>query len=442
MTGSRSLGSDHRGTPTSPMRVALTGGAWALGGTTIGRLANVGALLLAARQLGSEQFGGISLSLATVAVVMSVSALGLPVAAQKLVAESRENDCVRAGRLIDTTLVVTTAIGLCTMTAVLLNASAIASDVLGLPELAPAVVVVAVLVVLSPLVELCAALLAALERFRLLGIYRAVHGGVAAVAIVVVLWATPSSVSALWAIAGSEALTCGIGWFLVGSARGTGHRVRGPASAVWPPVRSLLRVSLPAMVASVSLQPALWFGQLLLSRGPRGLEQVGVFAVAMRWHAIALFVPATMGSVLLPMLGRLRASGRDRDARDLFVRYGGLTLVFAAGAGLLTALLARPLMGVQGAEYLVGTSVLVVLAVAMVPTAVNNVLSQRALAENRLALWVWSDIALAVALTVAAVMLVPALGAVGLAWSYLLAYFVTCCVLAPVVRAARREAVA
>ena len=79
------------------LRTALRGGSWALVGTFVGRVANVGALLLAARLLGSEQFGGMSLALSTALVVTSVSALGLPVAAQKLVAEAREIDVVRRG---------------------------------------------------------------------------------------------------------------------------------------------------------------------------------------------------------------------------------------------------------------------------------------------------------------------------------------------------------
>ena len=93
------------------LRTALRA-ALGLVGTFVGRVANVGALLLAARHLGSEQFGGMSLALSTTLVVTSVSALGLPVAAQKLVAEAREIDVVRRDRLIDITLGMTASVGL------------------------------------------------------------------------------------------------------------------------------------------------------------------------------------------------------------------------------------------------------------------------------------------------------------------------------------------
>ena len=94
-------------------------------------------------------------------------------------------------------------------------------------------------------------------------------------------------------------------------------------------------------------------------------------------------------------------------------------------------------MGLQGSEYASASCVLVVLAVATVPAALNNVLSNRAVAEGRLALWVWSDLALSFTLAAGAVALVPLLGGIGLATSYLAAYVATCLVLMPIVLSAR-----
>ena len=258
--------------------------------------------------------------------------------------------------------------------------------------------------------------------------------------LVIVLLSTSGAMAALWALAAAEALACVLGLRLVTSARGPRSTARYGRTELLIEVRSLLRVSLPALIASVSLQPALWLGQVLLSRQPDGLRHVGTFAVAMRWHAIALFVPATMGSVLLPMLGRLRATGRSMDARALFVRYGALTLAFSTATCLGLIAFAAPLMGLQGAEYSLASGVLVVLAVATVPAALNNVLSNRALAEGRLALWVWSDLALSITLAASAVALVPPLDGIGLASAYLAAYVATCLVLLPIALAARSPA--
>ena len=421
------------------LRTALRCSSWALVGTFVGRVANVGALLLAARHLGSEQFGGMSLALSTVLVVTSVSALGLPVAAQKLVAEAREIDVVRRDRLIDITLGMTASVGLLTMIGGALSSAWVADGILDQPDVAPLVAVASILILTTPMVEVLAGLLAALERFGTVGLFRAVHGSLCGV-LVIVLLSTSGAMAVLWVLAAADALACVLGLRLVTSARGPRSTARYGRTELLIEVRSLLRVSLPAMLASVSLQPALWFGQVLLSRQPDGLRHVGTFAVAMRWHAIALFVPATMGSVLLPMLGRLRATGRSMDARALFVQYGALTLAFSTATCLGLIAFAAPLMGLQGAEYALESGVLVVLAVATVPAALNNVLSQRALAEGRIALWVWSDLALSTTLAAGAAVLVPVLDGVGLASAYLAAYVATCLVLLPIALAARSPA--
>jgi O-antigen/teichoic acid export membrane protein len=421
----------------STLRTALRSGGWALAGTSVGRIAHVAALLLAARKLGSEQFGGLSLALSTALVVTSVSALGLPVAVQKLVAEAREVDAFRRDRLIDLALGLTASVGVLTTIAGVLASGWVADRILNHPTVGPLVAVASVFILTTPLVEVLAAVLAALERFDMVGLFRAVHGCSCGAVLVVVLLGTSGARAALWALAGAEALTCVFGLWLVRSARGpraTGPH-RGPDHLA--PVRSVLRISAPALVASVSLQPSLWLGQVLLSRQPGGLEHVGAFAVAMRWHSVALFVPATMGSVLLPMLGRLRATGRDVDARGLFVRYGMLTAAFSTATSLGLIAFAGPIMGLQGAEYSRAARVLVVLAVATVPAALNNVLGSRALAEGRVAIWVWSDVALATTLAAGAVALVPVWNDTGLAAAYLIAYVVSCLVQLPIALAAR-----
>ncbi|MET0897017.1 MAG: oligosaccharide flippase family protein [Mycobacterium sp.] len=434
---------------TRPLRdttvlTALRGGSWALIGTFVGRVANVGALLLAARQLGSTEFGGMSLALSTMLVVSSVSALGLPIAAQKLVAEAREVDVLRRDRLIDLTLGLTVTVGLVTMIGGALSSAWVANGILHQREIAPLLAVASILILTTPMTEVIAGLLAALENFQTLGLFRAVHGALCGVVLIVVLFSTSGAMAALGGLAAAEALACVLGLWLIRSVRGPRSHGRCAAGEVRTELlaeaKSLLRVSMPALIGSVSLQPALWLGQVLLSRQPDGLAHVGTFAVAMRWHSIAVFAPVTMGSVLLPMLGRLRATGRTVDAQALFVRYGALMLALSTATCLGLIAFAAPLMGLQGPEYSRAWDVLVVLAVAIVPVALNNVLSDRALAEGRLALWVCSDLAFAAVLAAGAVALVPSLGGIGLAWAYLAGYVATCLVLLRIARSSWSDA--
>jgi O-antigen/teichoic acid export membrane protein len=285
------------------------------------------------------------------------------------------------------------------------------------------------LIVLVPLSDLLTSIFNGLERFPHLGAFVAVRGALTAIALCgAALGIAVSGV--LLGVVCAEAISFLVGYSLLARLRGPLQPALGEMRRC---VRPLLRVSVPAMVAGTSLLPALWLGQVILSRQPDGLQKVGVFAVAYRWHLVAAFVPATLGSVLLPMLGRLQASDRAMDARQLFIRYGWFTLSLAAPAGFLLVVLAGPIMALQGPQYAVGAATLAILGLAVVPTTLNNVLSQMAVAQSRLALWVVSDVALAGVLVLGAWILVPALGGgVGLAWAYVAAYIATCLVLSPV----------
>ena len=422
----------HRG-HDGPLRQAVAGGGWTLAGTLFGRVAYAGALLLAAASLGTAAFGAFSLAQSTALVVTSLSALGLPVAATKLVSEARAGRTLRPEQFIGATLLLTASLGIAAMVCFAALSSLVADVLLQQPAVAEFLVIAAPLILLAPLAEVQGSLLAALERFRSVAALKAVRGAVAAFLVVLVCVTAPTIGTLLGALVVAEAVSCVVGWRLVTVARrATGYDKRSSLGEIGVAFRPLLHVAGPALLASVSLLPARWVGQVILSRQPDGLTQVGIFAVAYRWHVLALFIPSTMGSVLLPILGRLKSNALHADARDLFIRYGGFTLALAIPAALILVLFAGPIMGLQGPEYAVGASVLAVLGVAVVPSAVNNVASQMALADGRLALWVWSDIALAVILVVAALIAVPALGALGLAWAYLAAYIATCLVLLPV----------
>ena len=417
-------------------RSALRAGGWTLGGNTAGRLATALSMLFAAAVLGSRSYGEFSLVQTTALTVASVSALGLPLATTKLVAEARAHNRGRTNTLIGTALLMTAATGVAVLTGFCLLSPVIARTVFDEQVAVIVLVAAAPLLLLSPLNEVLAGILTGLEEFPRLGAFQALRGVLMGTALSGGAALGISIGGLLLAIGLAELVSCTVGCSLL-------LRVRGPLRLVlaesWRCIRPLLRVSMPAMLAGVSLLPALWLGQVMLSRQPDGLQKVGVFAVAYRWHLVAVFVPAVLGSVLLPMLGRLRATQRAPDAYHLFLRYGWFTLGLAAPAGLALMVFATPIMALQGPQYAAGAGILVVLGLAVVPAALNNVLSQMAVAESRLARWVVSDIALAGTLIAVALLLVPALDGVGLAWAYVAAFVATCVVLIPVLTPSRHR---
>ena len=382
--------------------------------------------MYAASRLGSVNYGAFILASTTVLTVSSISSLGLPLAATKLIAEARGARTGREVPLIRGTLMMTAALGVIATLGMIVMSPFVSDEILGQTELTGSLRAGAVLLLVSPLADVLTSVMAGLELFSRLAAYRIIRAALSAAALCIA--ASGSTVpTLLLMVAGAEAASCFIGVALVGRpTRSTSpHEVRRC-------FRPLLRIGVPALLAGAALQVALWLGQLMLSRQPDGLSEVGVFAVAYRWHLLAVFLPAVLGSVLLPILGRMRGQGNEEQARRLSMRFLGWTAVAAVPLAFGTFALASTIMSAQGPEYAGGATVLAVLALAVIPNAVNNVLSQMALAENRLALWLASDVVLAAGLVAAARALIPSFGATGLSWACLVAYLLTCLVLLPV----------
>jgi putative peptidoglycan lipid II flippase len=204
-----------------------------------------------------------------------------------------------------------------------------------------------------------------------------------------------------------------------------------PSTTTW---RSLWKPAAPALAAFLVVSVALLVGQLVLSRESHGYAEVGVFNLAYRWHIAVLFVPAVIAPALLPVLTRLLAAGDDGAARRLFRLYVVGTLILTVVPALILMLAAHPILSLSGNYYADRSAPLVVLAVASIPSALNNVLSAGSLGIGAFRSWLISDVALAVVLVGAAAIFVPIYAATGLALAYLLAYIATDSVLLHPVR--------
>jgi O-antigen/teichoic acid export membrane protein len=415
------------------LRAVVAGGSWTFLGTFVGRAGVAATMLVAAARLGHAGFGALTISMSSALTAASIAQLGLPMAVTKLVAESRGTCPPSARDLIHAAVGLTLAGGVVGTLAFLLLSPVIARSVGQRSDLESMLVLSALLIFVTPVAEIMSSILMAREQFREGAVYRVVRGGLNSVVVLVLLLLIPQPSTVVYATVAAEGAACLFGWRMLRTGDHGCQTKEAPRRGhVAESVRVLLRVSLPSLLASAFLVIMLWLGQLLLARQPSGLAQVGIFSVAYRWHTLALFIPVTVGSALLPVLGRLRASQRQSEARELFVQYAALTLVLSLAAGLITMVLSGRAMRLQGPGYGTGGPVLAILTLAVVPAALNNVLSQMAVAEDRIALWVVSNLALAGILIGTAYVLVPQYAAVGLAWAYAFGYPATCLVLLPV----------
>ena len=296
----------------------------------------------------------MSLALSTALVVTSVSALGLPVAAQKLVAEAREIDVVRRDRLIDITLGMTASVGLLAMIGGALSSAWVADGILDQPDVAPLVAVASILILTTPMVEVLAGLLAALERFGTVGLFRAVHGSLCGVLLVIVLLSTSGAMAALWALAAAEALACVLGLRLVTSARGP--RVNRPLWAHRAPHRG--QVAAAGLVAGVDRERLAATGAVArASAAEQATRRSSARRHLRRGHAVARHRPFCAGDDGFGPAADARPVAGDGPQHG---RSGAVRPVWRADAGVLDGdvprshRVRRPAHGPAGGGVLTG----------------------------------------------------------------------------------------
>lgn len=406
---------------TGSLRTRFTRGVfWSLMGAVISRGLTLLASIACARFLGKAGFGELGIIQSTVGTFGIFAGLGLGLTATKFVAECRDQDPNKAGRIL--ALAALTAAGSGALMSGLLIALApyIASHILAAPQLSQPLAVGAGLVFFGALNGAQTGALSGFEAFRSIAKVN-VSSGLLSFPLIVLgvwKWGVPGAV---WGMVAAMATN----WVL------NNYELRKLCSSTgarydfvhcrkeWP---VLYEFSLPAFLASIVVGPALWISNALLLHQPDGYSQLGLYTAADRWRLLILFVPTSVFGMLVPVLSNLYGSGDLLGFKRVF-RTNLLWLCGLAFSGALIVIVAaKPIMMSYGKSFHSGWPILIILALSAVPEALNTLLGHPLIVAN--AMW-WRfgfDMLLAAILVGLAILLIPRWGALGLAAAYGLAF--------------------
>lgn len=402
---------------TDSIRARMAHGvAW----TTMGTASNQGSTLivnvLLAHLLPQHAFGQYAVLQTTSAVVTALAQVATGYTATKYLAEYRERDPPRAGRILELCWTLAMVMGVAAMSALFIGAEHLA-DALAAPGLESSVRLVAAIVLFNVLNGFLIGALAGLESYRAAGKAGIMSGG-----LYVGLCAIGAAVSGLnGALAGSAwsaAIQCAILWrILRKSARD--HGVIARRWSVWHEREILLRFSIPAALTGLVSLPAIWMASAFLARVPGGFNQLAFFSAANSFRTVVLFLPNIVNTVGMSLLNNRLGAGAENQFRRLFwynlAGIGTMVLIGAAGV----AVTGRWLLAVFGVEFSAAYPVLLILMIAALAEALSIGVYQAIQTRGRL--WIsLFGVALpsSAALAGLAAWLAPSAGAIGLAWAY------------------------
>lgn len=424
--------------PAGPLllRRLLEGSLWAGVSTVFGQGSTLVANVAAARLLSREAFGAYAGALGMVQLGSTVLLLGLSYTAAKYVAELRETERERAGRVLGTCLTLVWAIGLAGGVGLVLGGSSIAARVFGRPEMARLLRLAAPALALGPGNLCITSILAGLSSFRSIG-RLGIWSGVSYLVLVLAGLLVGGEAGGVVGMAAAAAVQAGLGMgFLMLESK----RQRVPLRLGLADVdRSIwVRFGLPGALSSLTAAPAIWSIQAAIIRQPNGLTELGGYLAASNLMVAVLLLPNIVNSVGAAMLNERRGAGdaggfqrlfRDNVRVTVLSVLGGLAVVGFGGPLLLT---------IFGRGFRGSYPVLLILLAATLPEGLTISLNQ--LLQARAKLW-YALLAINLPrdtlMPVLAWVLAPAYGAVGGALAYLIGRLVAFVAMLVLVRTLR-----
>lgn len=323
--------------------------------------------LMTANLLGRTAFGQFTTVQTTFTTVGTLGQFATGYTATRYVAEHRERDPVRAGRIVDFCARVSGITGLLAVAVLGLGASVIASAAFDAPSLASPLRIAALGVPFLVMNGFRMGALAGLEGYSLLARVGVIGGAFYLIA---------GAVGAM--LGGVNGAVAGISvgalaqWWLLGRFLRAELRRQGIPSRRgqwWLEKRTLLRFSIPASLSGFVTLPALWMASAFLVRQPGGFDQLALFGAANSFRLAVLFLPNTMNNVGMSVLNNQRRASAEAYRRVFWWNLGLTSGCAALGAAIVVSL-GPWLLKAFGARFDEGYAALRILMVTAVTEAI------------------------------------------------------------------------
>lgn len=407
---------------SSLSRRLFEGISWTLIGNVVGKFLQLLAFIFVARLVGKEEYGQISIIRSTLNMFLIFSSAGMGVTATRYIAMYRTSNPHRAYEIYRFTQKTVIWIGLIISVLVFLLSSYIAENQLNDLRLSDALKIGAVILFLMTLTSIQFGTLNGFEQFKKVGINSALNGVIQLISVVLGAY--------LWGING---VIIGLGitslilviqlWFSlkkdisqIRTAEKNKDEEKFDSSSIF------LKFSLPAVLQGLVVIPVLWWAKTYLIDNA-GYGEMATFDVAEQWYYVVLFVPNSLGTILLPLLTNTNYNGSKEQYNKLLkvnmLINVGVTFIIAVSVALFSPLIYK-FYGKEFTEY----QPLLILMITVVICAANNILGQIIISKGKMWIGFGVNALWALWLITFSVIFVGKynMGALGLAYALLVSY--------------------
>jgi len=417
--------------PKGSLRARFASGAfWSLAGAVIARGLNFIAFIIAARLLRETGFGELGMIQSTVGMFGAFAGFGLGLTATRYLAEFREKDPAKAGRILALSSLVAFFSGSIISLILIFFASPLATKTIAAPHLDKLLRIGAGLLFFGALNGAQTGALAGFEAFKTLARVNVLAGILSFPVMILGVW--------FWGLEGAVwglTVSMGVNWLLnylalkMECSKASVPYVFAGCWVEWP---VLWKFSLPAFLSNVMVGPVIWAANSILVNQPDGYLELGLLSAANQVRYLILFVPMVAFRALLPILSsELNKDERFEVSSKIHILnvYSTWYLATAAAACLLYFI--EPILSLYGKGFLSGNLALVLILCSIPILSYKHGIAR--LVQAKSLMWygfasnlLWSGLLLSGTVWLAKY------GAAGLGGAYLLAYFFNSIIVVPI----------
>ncbi len=416
------LGKPFRRIQSSPLGSRLARGMfWSMAGAVISRGLMLAATILVARMLGKTVYGELGMIQSTVGMFGVFAGFGLGLTATKHVAQFRQSDPDRAGRIIALSGLFALLTGSIMALGLFIFAPWLAEHTINAPHLGGVLRIGALILFISALNGAQTGALAGFEAFKTIA-YVNLFAGLISFPLLVSGAYFGGLTGAVWALA----INLGFNWLLNHLAlRKESRRHNVPfslrdCSREWPVLWSF---SLPAALSGVMIGPVNWVCAVLLVNQPDGYNEMGLFSAANQWFVMLLYLPALLGNVMLPVLSERIGQNEIKQSMKILKFAIKMNALLVFPLVLLTSIASPFIMNLNGEGFRSGWPTLVVVLFTAGLLAVQIPIGQIIAASGKMWLGFAMNSGWAITFIVSTLLLLE-LGALGLASARAISYLV------------------
>ena len=402
----------------------VSGMVWNVSGTVLSNALMMVASIVTARILGVDQNGEYSVINSTVLMFSTFAGLGLGITATRFVAEYKNNNKEKCGRIIGMTNIVGLTSG-CLMAIVLvIVAPWLASEQLNASHLKSGLILSSILLITNTINTIQNSILSGFEEFKKIAKLSIVQGVIAFPSYIGFTYLF--NVNGL--IIGQIIVSCiMLVLFEIENVKtAKQYSIHRDFRNVNREFGIMWRFALPSMLSNVMIGPVIWMGNTFITTTANGYFELGIFNAANQWRTVLIFLPTAVGRVILPLIVANKGNFRLEQINILF----GWMIVNIIAIPILAA--PELIAWLYGSEYsgqALNVSLLMVVLICCILSYKEGI--ARNLVSNNLMWWGFLSNALWGVTFLGLLWGIRSWGAIGISVSYLVAYFVTTVVFVP-----------